>query len=75
MEVRICCTLVEETKCYAIILDVLIWLVGFMVLSATFNIMSDISVTITYTDQKKYEIYRRNCNERMEYFYIFHSCR
>jgi len=51
MEVRICCTLVEETKYYAIILNVLIWLVGFMVLSAIFNIISGISVTITYTDQ------------------------
>jgi hypothetical protein len=53
MEVRICCTLVEEAKYYAIILNVLTWLVGFMVmvLRAIFNIISGISVTITYTDQ------------------------
>jgi len=51
MEVRICCTLVEETKYYAIILNVLIWLVGFMVFSVTFNTISGILVTMIYTDQ------------------------
>ena len=42
----------EETKYYAIILNVLIWLVVFfLVLSATFNTISGILVTMIYTDQ------------------------
>jgi hypothetical protein len=38
-------------KYYTIILNVLIWLVGFIVLSAIFNSISGILVTMTYTGQ------------------------